>query len=91
MGVARSMTGFGRAALAHGDATLAAEVSTVNQRGLAVVVHLPAEWAELESRLGAVVRETFQRGKVTVRLSCARTGSAAADLTEPLRQLRSKP
>lgn len=88
MGAARSMTGFGRAALTHGDASLTVEVSTVNQRGLAVVVHLPAEWAELEARLGMVVRETFQRGKVTVRLACVRTSSAGLDLSEPLRQLR---
>lgn len=88
MGAARSMTGFGRATLVQGDATLTAEVSTVNQRGLAVVVHLPSEWAELESTLGAVVRESFQRGKVTVRLACARAGSSATDLTEPLRELR---
>lgn len=88
MGVARSMTGFGRASLAQGDATLTAEISTVNQRGLAVVVHLPSEWAELESRLGTVVRESFQRGKVTVRLACARANASGLNLAEPLRQLR---
>jgi len=88
MGAARSMTGFGRAGLAHGDAHLSVEVSTVNQRGLAVVVHVPAEWAELETRLAALARETFQRGKVTVRLACARRAAAGPDLAEPLRQLR---
>lgn len=88
MGAARSMTGFGRAMLAQGNANLTAEVSTVNQRGLAVVVHLPAEWAELETRLGAVVRESFQRGKVTVRLGCTQVGTGGPDLTEPLRHLR---
>jgi uncharacterized protein (TIGR00255 family) len=88
MGAARSMTGFGRATLAQGNANLTAEVSTVNQRGLAVVVHLPAEWAELETRLGAVVRESFQRGKVTVRLGCTRVGTGGPDLAEPLRHLR---
>ncbi len=88
MGAARSMTGFGRATLAQGSANLTAEVSTVNQRGLAVVVHLPAEWAELETRLGAVVRESFQRGKVTVRLGCTRVGTGGPDLAEPLRHLR---
>jgi len=88
MGAARSMTGFGRATLAHGDATLSVEVSTVNQRGLAVVVHAPADWPELEPRLAALARESFQRGKVTVRLSCVRGTIAGPDVAEPLRQLR---
>lgn len=82
------MTGFGRSSLAHDDIHLAAEVSTVNQRGLAVVVHVPAEWTELELPLAAVAREVFQRGKVTIRLTANRTSAAATDLTEPLRQLR---
>lgn len=88
MGAARSMTGFGRATLAHGDANLTAEVSTVNQRGLAVVVHAPSEWPELELRLSALARESFQRGKVTVRLACTRGAVAGIDIAEPLRQLR---
>lgn len=80
------MTGFGRASLACGSLTLNAEVSSVNQRGLAVTVHLPPEWSGLEARLAALPRETFQRGKVTLRLAVA--GGGPADLTEPLRQLR---
>lgn len=82
------MTGFGRASLSLRDVTLAVEVATVNQRGLAVVAHVPAEWPELELRLAAVAREIFQRGKVTVRLAARRAAVAAPDLTEPLRRLR---
>lgn len=88
MGAARSMTGFGRATLTHGDANVTVEVSTVNQRGLAAVVHVPTEWPELELRLAALARESFQRGKVTVRLTCSRGTVAGPDLTEPLQQLR---
>lgn len=81
------MTGFGRAAATVGEANLMAEVTSVNQRGLALSVHLPTEWSELEPRLLALPREIFQRGKVTVRLSAARADTTP-DLAEPLRQLR---
>lgn len=83
------MTGFGRASMAHGDAALSAEVSTVNQRGLSVVVIAPSEWAELELRVASVVRETFQRGKVTVRIACTPSPGAEPDIAEPLRRLQS--
>ena len=81
------MTGFGRSALSHGDVALSAEVMTVNQRGLAVVAHVPAEWAELELRLAALARETFLRGKVTLRLTATRLAADDADLSEPLARL----
>lgn len=87
MAGARSMTGFGRAALTVAGTHLVAEVTSVNQRGLALSVHLPADWSELEPRLVALPREIFQRGKVTVRLSAVRADSTP-DLGEPLRQLR---
>ncbi len=88
MGNARSMTGFGRAAITSGQVNLVIEVSTVNQRGLVVMVHVPNEWSELELRISTLARETFQRGKVTVRVTCNRTNTQGLDLTEPLRQLR---
>lgn len=82
------MTGFGRATTAHDGLNLVAEVSSVNQRGLAVVAHVPQDWPELEPRLGAVIRGAFQRGKVTLRLTATRAAADAADLSEPLRKLR---
>lgn len=82
------MTGFGRASLTHGDLALSAEVTSVNQRGLAVVAHVPPEWPELELRLASLARETFQRGKVTVRLAASRAANTEPDLAEPLRRLR---
>lgn len=83
----RSMTGFGRASAPLGKSLLVAEASSVNQRGLSVAVHLPAEWSSLEPELSAVARSVLQRGKVTLRVGLER-GSAPPDLAEPIAQLR---
>ena len=83
----RSMTGFGRAAAALGPLAVAVEVSSVNQRGLAVSAHLPSEWSSLEPDLSALARAALQRGKVTLRVTVER-GAAAPDLSEPIAQLR---
>lgn len=83
----RSMTGFGRASAHLGKSLLVAEASSVNQRGLSVSVHLPAEWSSLEPELSAVARSVLQRGKVTLRVGLER-GSAPPDLAEPIAQLR---
>lgn len=83
----RSMTGFGRGTASLGAATLVAEASSVNQRGLSLTFHLPSEWSALEPELAAAARARLQRGKVTVRVSLERAGSLP-ELGEPLAQLR---
>lgn len=82
------MTGFGRAAARIGAAGAAVEVTSVNQRGLAVTIHLPPEWSALEPEVASRVRSSVQRGKVTVRLAAERAPLGAADIAEPLAQLR---
>ncbi len=84
----RSMTGFGRASARVGALGATVEVASVNQRGLAPVVHLPAEWASLEPELAARIRASIQRGKVTLRVSPERGAVGAADIVGPLAQLR---
>ncbi len=83
----RSMTGFGRATAPLGKSVLVAEASSVNQRGLAVAVHAPPEWAAMEPDLTALARGMFQRGKLTLRLSLETPGGVP-DLAEPLAELR---
>lgn len=84
----RSMTGFGRATARLSGLGVAVEVASVNQRGLAPVIHLPSEWASAEPELAARIRAVVQRGKVTLRVLPERVPLAAADLAEPLAQLR---
>lgn len=87
MSALRSMTGFGRAASPLGPATLVAEASSVNQRGLSLAFHLPSEWSSIEPELAAATRARLQRGKVTVKVGLEREGSLP-ELGEPLAQLR---
>lgn len=82
------MTGFGRAGARLGAAGATVEVASVNQRGLAVAVHLPPDWSALEPEVAARVRAAVQRGKVTVRIAADRAPLGAADIAEPLAQLR---
>lgn len=82
------MTGFGRATARLAAVGVAIEVASVNQRGLAPVIHLPSEWAAAEPEVAARVRSAIQRGKVTLRIVPERGPLAAADIAEPLAQLR---
>ncbi len=84
----RSMTGFGRAADNIGSVAVAVEIISVNQRGLAPVVHLPPDWSALETEAVARIRAVIQRGKVTLRIVPERRPVTAADITGPLAQLR---
>lgn len=82
------MTGFGRAAGRAAQSAFTVEVASVNQRGLALVLHLPSDWSSLEPALAAEVRAAVGRGKVTVRVAAERPPLGAADLAAPLAQLR---
>lgn len=81
------MTGFGRGSAALGPLAISVEAASVNQRGLAVSAHLPAEWTSLEPELTALARAALQRGKLTLRVA-ADQGASAPDLGEPIAQLR---
>jgi uncharacterized protein (TIGR00255 family) len=83
----RSMTGFGRATAPLARSLIVVEASSVNQRGLAVTVHAPGDWAGMEAELSALARGMFQRGKVTLRISLD-IPDGTPDLAEPLAHLR---
>lgn len=82
------MTGFGRAEGQVGSHLFALEITSVNQRGLALAFHFPSEWASLEPALAAEVRTTVSRGKVTLRCVVERPALTAHDLAGPLKHLR---
>ncbi len=62
----RSMTGFGRGAVARDGWDVAIQASSVNRKSLEVVLSLPREWQSLEAELGALVRERVNRGRVQI-------------------------
>ena len=64
----RSMTGFGSVQVPTRHARVRIEVSSVNKRGLEVIVYAPGELARMERQIREEVADTVARGKVTVAL-----------------------
>jgi len=64
----RIMTGFGSIEVATQHARIRIEVSSVNKRGLEVVVFTPGDLARLERQIREDVADAVARGKVTVAL-----------------------
>ena len=62
----RSMTGFGSVQIPTQHARIRIEVSSVNKRGLEVIVFTPGELTRLERQIREEVAEAVARGKVTV-------------------------
>ncbi len=61
------MTGYGRENFSVGNADFSVEITSVNQRGLALSVFAPTEWMPAAERLLApLVRNAAARGKVSV-------------------------
>ncbi|NBR70832.1 MAG: YicC family protein [Verrucomicrobia bacterium] len=64
----RSMTGFGSVEVPTRHARIRIEVSSVNKRGLEVIVFTPGDLARLERQVREDVAEAVARGKVTVAM-----------------------
>ncbi|MFN2431795.1 MAG: YicC/YloC family endoribonuclease [Gemmatimonadota bacterium] len=62
----RSMTGFGRGEASADGLHLTAEVKTVNHRFFTSTMRLPREYAGLEQRLTARVKECVERGHASI-------------------------
>jgi uncharacterized protein (TIGR00255 family) len=69
------MTGFGRAALDAGDASLTVELRSVNHRHLDVSVRLPRPLAGLEVELRRVLGRRFVRGKIDLVIAAPPAGA----------------
>lgn len=65
----RSMTGFGSVQVPTRHARIRIEISSVNKRGLEVIVYTPGELARMERQIREEVAEAVSRGKVTVALN----------------------
>ena len=64
----RSMTGFGSVQVSASRARIRIEISSVNKRGLEIIVFAGGDLARLERQIREEVGETVNRGKVTVSL-----------------------
>ena len=64
----RSMTGFGSVEVSTAHARIRIEISSVNKRGLEIIVFAGGDLARLERQIREEVGEMVNRGKVTVSL-----------------------
>jgi uncharacterized protein (TIGR00255 family) len=63
-----SMTGFGETVLEQGGQVYHLELRSFNQRYLKTTLHLPDDFAFLESEVDRLLRQRLTRGSVTLRL-----------------------
>lgn len=73
-GAISSMTGYADLTVDVGAARYRLSARSVNQRGLDVDVKLPARFTGISQRIGALVRETLARGRVSVLMEEASAG-----------------
>jgi uncharacterized protein (TIGR00255 family) len=64
----RSMTGFGSVQVSATHARIRIEISSVNKRGMEIIVFAGGDLTRLERQIREEVSETANRGKVTVSL-----------------------
>ena len=65
----RSMTGYGRAECIRGRLEATAEIRTLNNRFLDIIVRLPKSMCHLEQKVLDIVRQYLTRGRVNVSIS----------------------
>ncbi|MBN2571256.1 MAG: YicC family protein [Ignavibacteriales bacterium] len=64
-----SMTGFGRGIVKHNDLIIDAEIKSLNNRFLDLIVKLPPEFNGLEYTIRKIVSENITRGKVVLNIN----------------------
>ena len=74
----RSMTGFGRAHVESATYLVRAQVRSVNNRSIKVIVRTPERLAGLDSHIERIVREHAARGTIQVNISLSETGAELA-------------
>ncbi len=62
------MTGFGRASAQDERLEITVEIFSVNRRNLELSISLPKEWQGMERELNEVLRQSAERGKVSVNI-----------------------
>ena len=73
----QSMTGFGRQETTIGEASLAVELKSVNNKQLKLTLRCPSWLSYLEPSLESAVKATFRRGTIYLNLNFERSESSA--------------
>ena len=80
----RSMTGFGRGAVADDRFSISVELKAVNNRFLDISLRLPGELQSLENVAKKLISSRLSRGRVEVNLQYDRSQPAEFELNRPL-------
>lgn len=72
IGEMKSMTGYGRAEAALSGWKVLAEISSINKKGLDIVLHLPGELGPMESEIREILQSHISRGRVSVNIHISR-------------------
>jgi uncharacterized protein (TIGR00255 family) len=80
----RSMTGFGRGAVAGDSYSISVELKTVNNRFLDISLRLPGELQQIENVIKKQIGARLSRGRVEVNLQYDRNDATEFELNRPL-------
>ena len=80
----KSMTGYGRGAVAGDNFSAAVDLKTVNNRFLDIHLRLSGELAALEPSIKKRISSRLSRGRVDAAITFERTAQAAYELNRPL-------
>ncbi|MEK7725006.1 MAG: YicC/YloC family endoribonuclease, partial [Acidobacteriota bacterium] len=80
----KSMTGFGRGAVAESDFAVTVELKTVNNRFLDVSLRFSSELQPLESTIKRLIANRLSRGRVEVNLTYERISEINYELNRPM-------
>jgi uncharacterized protein (TIGR00255 family) len=80
----KSMTGFGRGAVAGENFSVAVDLKTVNNRFLDIHLRLGVELSALEAPIKRRIGTRLSRGRVDASITFERTGEVAYELNRPL-------
>jgi uncharacterized protein (TIGR00255 family) len=80
----KSMTGFGRGAVAESEFAVTVELKTVNNRFLDVSLRLAGELQPLESTVKRLIGNRLSRGRVEVNLTYERFSEINYELNRPM-------
>ena len=80
----KSMTGYGRAAVAGADFSVSVDLKTVNNRFLDIHLKLSTELSSLEPNVKRRISSRLSRGRVDATINFERTSAVAYELNKPL-------
>jgi len=65
----KSMTGYGQATIELAECPLFIELSSLNKKGFALILHCPREWQGFEKQAQKILRSFLERGRIRLSLS----------------------